>query len=476
MFLLAGCAKKDEVSPVRELLLQRYELTLPSNTTGLFRIKEGNGQYSAVSSDESVATAFTSSSNPANIYVRTIKSGEVTITVTDAKQKTAQLQLSVISNPVELTLDQSVDNFQIIESKTRVVVIMTGNGSYKVTSSSPETVKATLHDDQVSLKGLKEGTATISITDAEDQKLEFQVKVRKVVDIQLEESQKLIAVSGSRRINILYGNGKYSVSSENESVATAKVSSSRVTISGVAEGSTKIIVTDQAGAKASIDVTVYTAPWAAKLYTTYFQIPSFDSGGPYSNLSNVTFECFVCMEESGFLNTVMGLEGTFLIRQNGGKFDLYTLDGSLVSKTLIDYGEWYYVAATFDGVNRVTKLYVNGVEEASLEMRSTSIDLGRTAGVQVPEYEHFMIGMACEKRRFLYGSIGEIRVWGRTLQDYEIQQNCLNIAVDPKSEGLISYWKLNEHEDLTEIPDHSGNGNVGVPSATVKQWSPLAFP
>jgi len=475
--LLAGCGKDvADTSGPRELVLQRYELILPANVTGLFRIKEGNGGYSAVSSDETVATAFTSSSNPANVYVRTIKSGNVTITVTDAKGKTADLALSVISNPVKLTLDQDVEDYQIITGKTRVVIIMTGNGSYSVESSSPDIVKATLHDDQVSLKGFEPGESTITISDAEGQTIEFKVTVSDTVDIQLAETKKTIAVFGSRRIDIIYGNGKYSVSSENENIATAKVSSTRITISGVAEGKTNILVTDQAGAEAKIAVEVYSAPWAARLYTTYFQVPSFDTPSPYSNLTNCTFECFVCIDEAGFLNTVMGLEGTFLIRQNGGRFNLYSLDGELRSTTLINYGDWYYIAATFDGVNKLTKLYVNGVEEASLDLRSSSIDLGRTAGTQGSEYEHFMVGMACEPRRFLYGSIGEIRIWDRTLTEYEIAANCLAISVDPASEGLIAYWKLNEHEDLLEIPDHSGNGNVGIPNAAVKQWSPLAFP
>ena len=465
-----------DFSSVRELTLQRYELSLPSNVTGLFRIKEGNGDYKAVSNDDGIATAFTSSANPANVYVRTLKSGAVTITVSDAAGKTAELKLTVTSNPTALTLDQDVAGYQIITGKTRVVVIMTGNGSYSVESSAPDKVKATLHDDQISLKGLAAGESVITITDAEEQKVEFKVTVSDVVAIQLAEVQKKVAVSGSRKINILYGNGNYSVSSGNPAVATAKVSNTRITVSGVAVGKTDITVTDQAGASAKIAVEVYSAPWAAKLYTTYFQVPSFDSPSAYSSLTNCTFECFVCMDESGFLNSVMGLEGTFLLRQNGGKFDLYTLDGSLRSKTYINYGEWYYVAATFDGVNKVARLYINGVEESSLDLRSSTIDLGRTAGTQGPEYEHFMVGMACEPRRFLYGSIGEIRVWGRTLTEYEIAANCLNISVDSASEGLIAYWKLNENTELLEIPDHSGNGNTGVPNAAVKQWTPLAFP
>jgi hypothetical protein len=182
------------------------------------------------------------------------------------------------------------------------------------------------------------------------------------------------------------------------------------------------------------------------------------------------------MDQAGFLNTIMGLEGTFLLRQNGGKINLYTLDGELVSTTYIKYGEWYYVAATFDGQNRKCALYVNGVKEAELNLRSASLDLGRTAGVQKPELEHFMVGMACESSRCLYGSIGEARVWKRTLSELEIIQHCKTISVPTNSVGLIAYWKLNEHSDLLEIPDYSGNGNVGVPSSKITQWSPLAFP
>lgn len=473
--IISGCAGIPD-DGARDLILGRSELTLSSNTTGLFLIKQGNSPYSVESLDKTVATAYISSEKTNAVYVKAIKSGKTSVVVTDNKGKTAEVGLTVMSNPIDLTLDTDIENFEIITGKTRVVIIMTGNGDYSVTSSDPETVSVILNSDQIFIKGEKEGSAVVKIEDMEGEIIEFPVEVRDVVDINVSETEMTVAANASKQISILYGNGDYSVTSASESVAVAEISASKIKITGVSEGNTTITVSDSKGQTEDIAVSVYVAPYAAKLYTTYFQVPGFEENEEYSELSNVTFEAFVCMDQAGTLNSIMGLEGTFLLRQNTGRYNLYTLDGEITSKTNVKYGEWAYVAATFDGINRMAKLYINGQLEGDLDLRSSSLDLGRTAGVQRPELEHFMVGMACESSRYLYGSIGEIRVWDKTLTEDEIARNNKTISVDAASEHLIAYWKLNENTDLMEVPDYSGNNNVGIPSEVIDQWSPLAYP
>lgn len=476
--VFAGCTDISD-DGARELILGRSELTLNANTTGLFLIKQGNRPYSVECADENIASAYISSERTNAVYVKAIRSGQTSVTVSDGKGKTASVALTVLSNPIELTLDTDTDGFEIITGKTRVVEIMTGNGGYAVTSSVPGTVSATLNpsnDEQIFFKGLQEGSAMVSITDMEGESIEFTIEVKNVASIKLPDYELTVAAGASKQIPIQYGNGGYTVSSSSESIAEAEIVASNVRITGVAEGSTTVTVSDAAGQTAEIAVSVYIAPWAARLHTTYFQVPNFEEDEKYSALETVSFEAFVCIDQAGMLNSIMGLEGTFLLRQNGGKYNLYTLDGELKSETSVKYGEWAYVAATFDGIGKTARLYVNGVLEDELDLRSSTVDLGRTAGVQKPELEHFMVGMACESSRYLYGSIGEIRVWDKVLTEEEILQNNKSISVDPAAEHLIAYWKLNENTDLMEVPDYSGNGNIGIPSEVINQWSPLAYP
>jgi hypothetical protein len=82
-----GCQKNDSNDDSRDLILGRTELTLPTNTTGLFLVKQGNGDYKAQSSNEKIAKVSTSSSSKAVIYVMTIASGLDTVTVTDCQRQ-----------------------------------------------------------------------------------------------------------------------------------------------------------------------------------------------------------------------------------------------------------------------------------------------------------------------------------------------------------------------------------------------------
>ncbi|MDD4193046.1 MAG: hypothetical protein PHI28_17055, partial [Mangrovibacterium sp.] len=58
------------------------------------------------------------------------------------------------------------------------------------------------------------------------------------------------------------------------------------------------------------------------------------------------------------------------------------------------------------------------------------------------------------KQRFL-GRIAEIRLWNRPLTTGELQLGIC--GVDPQSNGLVAYWKLNEGEGNI-FKDATGNG------------------
>ena len=52
----------------------------------------------------------------------------------------------------------------------------------------------------------------------------------------------------------------------------------------------------------------------------------------------------------------------------------------------------------------------------------------------------------------------EIRIWNKVLTEEEINAPDHFYTVDPKSEGLYSYWKFTEGQGST-IEDATGNGN-----------------
>lgn len=78
-------------------------------------------------------------------------------------------------------------------------------------------------------------------------------------DLKLEKTSVEVYAGENATVTIETGNGGYTVSSSSAMVATAEVSGTTVTITGVAKGSATITVTDQSGRTATVTATVNTA-------------------------------------------------------------------------------------------------------------------------------------------------------------------------------------------------------------------------
>lgn len=119
--------------------------------------------------------------------------------------------------------------------------------------------------------------------------------------------------------------------------------------------------------------------------------------------------------------------------------------GSIVSSTLFSTGRWYTVSLTYDGSKFI--MYVNGVKDAE----------GAGDGKPV-DFQRFELGMSWTGYRgsqYFHGRISEVRVWSRALNPAEMQMGLC--GVDPKSEGLLAYWKMNEGEGHI-FKDATGHG------------------
>lgn len=128
-----------------------------------------------------------------------------------------------------------------------------------------------------------------------------------------------------------------------------------------------------------------------------------------------------------------------------------TPGGGLISSTRFNTGQWYTISLTFNGSSYV--MYVNGVKDAEL------------AGDKGTKFQRLELGMSWFdsgtpasaypfKQRFL-GRIAEIRLWDRSLSANELQVGIC--GVDPETEGLVAYWKLNDGEGAI-FNDATGNG------------------
>ncbi len=125
--------------------------------------------------------------------------------------------------------------------------------------------------------------------------------------------------------------------------------------------------------------------------------------------------------------------------------------GGLISSTRFNTGQWYTISLTFNGSTYT--MYVDGVKDAEL------------AGNKGTKFQRLELGMSWYEgsnpgnshpftQRFL-GRIAEIRLWDRALSSSELQVGLC--GVDPQSQGLVAYWKMNEGEGSV-FHDVSGNG------------------
>ncbi|PUB26386.1 uncharacterized protein DUF1735 [Elizabethkingia sp. YR214] len=202
---------------------------------------------------------------------------------------------------------------------------------------------------------------------------------------------------------------------------------------------------------------------AASLTNNYFKVDFSKNNEGLNAMTKLTFESRVLINNFQnnypFICSVMGIEETFLIRFGNVNIlpSQLHVGGGNTSVTVpapFSTGIWYHIAAVYDGSQ--LRVYVNGELVASKNAVRT-IDLTNMwAG-------GFHIGYSADGR-LLDGAISEARVWSRALSQNEIANGVC--GVDPKSEGLISYWKFNE-SDGKVVKDLSDNGHDAIANTSI---------
>ncbi|WP_423126562.1 BT_3987 domain-containing protein [Gaoshiqia sp. Z1-71] len=125
--------------------------------------------------------------------------------------------------------------------------------------------------------------------------------------------------------------------------------------------------------------------------------------------------------------------------------------GGLISSTRFNTGQWYTISLTFDGSNYI--MYVDGIKDA--ELAGTKGTTFQRLELGMSWYDSGNPGTSYPYRQRFLGRIAEIRLWNRPLSTSELQIGLC--GVDPESEGLVAYWKLNEGEGHI-FHDATGNG------------------
>ena len=202
---------------------------------------------------------------------------------------------------------------------------------------------------------------------------------------------------------------------------------------------------------------------AVSLKNNFFEVPGFDKGSStadvVNNMKQLTYEAIIRVNnfKNGVtareISTIMGIEQYCLFRLGDAGFPAQQLQFSCNeikfpnadNSKLLQEGEWYHVAVTFDTEKKVAVIYVDGREQSRIEDygKGEPINLGmQNRGKDFMFKIGHSYGEPTDFSRQLDGEICEVRVWNVMRTQQEIFDNMYN--VDPATTGLCAYWKFNE--------------------------------
>lgn len=249
-----------------------------------------------------------------------------------------------------------------------------------------------------------------------------------------------------------------------------KVSITLSNLNSVEEGKTYVLPVRITNSSAPIisggDITYYVISKPVKITSvgqfngSSIYVPIPDTKG----FQSLTYEALIYVDNFSSNNTVMGKEGCLILRigDEGGGLprNILQIAGSVQFQNPngLQTKQWYHVAFVRDAASGFAGMYVNGVKVNEGNAGSKELMIGgdgvKGNGFFIGKVKGFMWG-----ERPFFGKMAEVRLWSVARTENQLQKNML--SVDPKSEGLEFYYKLNAKDktDVTlgSIKDISGH-------------------
>lgn len=209
-----------------------------------------------------------------------------------------------------------------------------------------------------------------------------------------------------------------------------------------------------------------------------FNVPKFMTDPRLAALDQVTMEIRVRVNSfpsewaNPGISSLMGIEENFLFRfgdisieKNQLQLAPAIIGGKkyfTTGETRYTAGKWHQVVCVYDGSS--TAIYVDGKLDVRFSAGPGTINLNDDP----MGFGGFWFGKSCGGR-YLNGAISEARFWTKALTMNEIQDNAC--YVDPKTDGLLAYWRFNAvQDDGVTVRDETGNGFDAIAENKVFTW------
>lgn len=227
-------------------------------------------------------------------------------------------------------------------------------------------------------------------------------------------------------------------------------------------------------------------------------------------MEHFTLEALVYPNEfKNQISTIMGIEDTFLLRLGDANInpnqvqvaygqkpedaeatqnDRNNFPSGTDAKFEIKAGRWTHIAVTFN--QGLISVFIDGKLKGSQQ--------AVTAGERPMKKVNFAVNHSNEEKgqprcfwighsyrlesdgdlyheRCFNGRIAEVRVWNRALTSEEINASNHFYKVDPRAEGLVSYWKFDDKIQGKTVRDYTENG-YDLTARSDINWKGVALP
>ena len=434
--LFTSCKKEEETQDeTANLTLAKTSLTLKVGEYEKVAIKTGNGTYTATSSDITKATVTLVNNE---LTITALAEGLATVTVSDAKNRTADISVKV------LDLVVPGEHITLLKGNTATRTISFGN-DYKVATTDAAIATATIANNLLTIEAISKGNALVTVKDLVSEKVQtFSVTVESqplalsVATVALTKGEK-VAVA------IVSGNSSYTVSVADTAVAAATVSGTTVTVTGVGVGTTKITVKDADDKTAELSVTV--------------------------NAFSLTLE-----RNAVEVNADAAVE--VAITAGNGNYTVQVADNSKATATIV--GDKVRIEGKAAGTTKVTvKDSQNKTAEITVTVRARALTLERTAltinagttaevaifsgnggyTVQVADNSKVTASVVNNKVRIEAKAAGTTKV---TVKDGQNKTAEITVTVNAFSLTLERNAVELNPDDTAEVSITNGNGNYTV--------------
>lgn len=245
----------EDVPSYSELTVDKNEVFIEAdgnNPIVEVSIVQGNGNYRLIVDNEDIATATLEGDK---IVINGLKNGQTFVTIMDWTNHSTVITVKV-KEYFNLTLSET-ELIMIKGGEPVEISILNGNGGYQVTSGNEAIVTAELNQSgKILFTAIETGVTDVTVTDADGKTETVKVTVAEGL-LKLEDiTGKFWKVDETSNIAILSGNGEYTVTSDNELVATAVIVGNEIKVTGHQKGDAKLTITDRMGLTQTINIPV----------------------------------------------------------------------------------------------------------------------------------------------------------------------------------------------------------------------------